>query len=47
LNYAIALISKHPAVNFGNVFEIRPANEAMNRLVAERDAAVAREARAN
>jgi hypothetical protein len=26
------------------VFEIRPANEAMNRLVAERSAAVAKEA---
>ena len=43
LNHAIALISKHPALKVGNVFEIRPANEAMNRLVAERSAAVARE----
>lgn len=46
LNHAIALMSKHPAVRvFGvTTFEIRPANEAMNRSVAERSAAVAREA---
>ena len=44
LNHAIALMSKHPAVGMGNIFEIRPANEAMNRLVAERTAAIAREA---
>jgi hypothetical protein len=44
LNHAIALMSKHPAVGMGNIFEIRPANEAMNRLVAERDAAFAKEA---
>jgi hypothetical protein len=46
LNHAIALMSKHPAVRvFGlTTFEIRPANEAMNRLVAERSAAVAQEA---
>jgi hypothetical protein len=45
LNHAIALMSKHPPVKaFGVVFEIRAANEAMNRLVAERSAAVAREA---
>ena len=43
LNHAIALMSKHPALKVGNVFEIRPANEAMNRLVAERSAAVAKE----
>jgi hypothetical protein len=44
LNHAIALMSKHPAARiFGVAFEIRPANEAMNRLVAERSAAVARE----
>jgi hypothetical protein len=45
LNHAIALMSKHPAVRvFGvTTFEIRPANEAMNRLVAERSAAVAEE----
>src|SRR5712692_10696302 len=44
LNHAIALMSKHPAVRMGNAFEIRPANEAMNRLIAERSAAVAKEA---
>jgi hypothetical protein len=45
LNHAIALMSKHPAVRIMSVsFEIRPANEVMNRLVAERTAAVAREA---
>ena len=45
LNHAIALMSKHPAVRvFGmTTFEIRPANEEMNRLVAERSAAVAKE----
>ncbi len=46
LNHAIALMSKHPAVRLLSVsFEIRPANEAMNRLVAERSAAVAEEVR--
>ena len=44
LNHAIALMSKHPAVGMGNIFEIRPANEAMNQLVAERTAAIAKEA---
>ena len=43
LNHAIALMSKHPGVKMGP-WEIRPANEAINRLVAERSAAVAREA---
>jgi hypothetical protein len=43
LNHAIALMSKHPGVRMGP-FEIRPADEAMNRLVAERSAAVARNA---
>ena len=42
LNHAIALMSKHPGVGIGP-FEIRPANETMNRLVAERSAAVAKE----
>jgi hypothetical protein len=42
LNHAISLMSKHPAARIFNVaFEIRPANEEMNRLVAERSAAVA------
>ena len=45
LNHAIALMSKHPAVRMGiTTFEIRPANEEMNRLVSERSAAVAKEA---
>jgi hypothetical protein len=44
LNHATALMSKHPAVKMGNIFEIWPVDEAMNRLVAERTAAVAREA---
>ena len=45
LNHAIALMSKHPAVRLRiTTFEIRPANEAMNRLVSERSAAVAKEA---
>ncbi len=39
--HAIALMSKHPAVKMGNVFEIRPANEEVNRMVAERMAVVA------
>ena len=44
LNHAIALMSKHPAVGWGSSFEIRPANEAMNRVVAERSAAFAKAA---
>ncbi len=44
-NHAIALMSKHPAVRMGNVFEVRAANEKMNRLVAERSAAIAKEDR--
>jgi hypothetical protein len=43
LNHAIALMSKHPGVRMGP-FEIRPANEGINRLIAERTAAVAKEA---
>ncbi len=46
LNHAIALMSKHPAMRmkWRTTFEIRPANEEMNRSVAERSAAVAKEA---
>jgi hypothetical protein len=46
LNHAIALMSKHPAtrMKWRTTFEIRPANEAMNSLVSERSAAVAKEA---
>jgi hypothetical protein len=42
LNHAIALMSKHPGVKMGP-FEIRPANEAVNQLIAMRGEAVARE----
>ncbi|WP_231936105.1 YciI family protein [Bythopirellula polymerisocia] len=38
LNHAISLMSKHPGVKMGP-FEIRPADEQVNALVAERDAA--------
>ena len=40
LNHAISLMSKHPGVKMGP-FEIRPANESVNRLIAERSASVA------
>lgn len=40
LNHAIALMSKHPGVKMGP-FEIRPADEVVNRLCAERTAAIA------
>jgi hypothetical protein len=43
LNHAIALMSKHPGVKIGP-FEIRPANEAIHQLVAERNAAIAKKA---
>lgn len=43
LNHAISLMSKHPAVKMGNVFEIRAANEEVNRLVTERSNAIANE----
>ncbi len=35
MNHAIELLSKHPGVRFGP-FEIRPADEQINALVAER-----------
>jgi hypothetical protein len=43
LNHAIALMSKHPGVKIGP-FEIRPSNEAFNRMIAERNAASAKKA---
>ena len=44
LNHAIALMSKHPAARmWPTTFEIRPANEEINRLIAERSATVAKE----
>lgn len=42
LNHAISLMSKHPGVKMGP-FEIRPANEKINELIAARNAAVAKE----
>ena len=41
MNHAVSLISKHPGVKMGP-FEIRPANEFVNALIAERNAAVAK-----
>src|SRR5204863_2348063 len=43
MNHAISLMSKHPGVKMGP-FEIRPANEAINELIAARDAMIARKA---
>lgn len=40
LDHAIELMSKHPGVRVGP-FEIRPADEQVNALVAARDAAFA------
>lgn len=42
LNHAISLMSKHPGVKMGP-FEIRPADQQINKLIAERDAAVTQE----
>lgn len=39
MNHAISLMSKHPGVKIGP-FEIRPANEEFNQLIAERGATV-------
>lgn len=38
LDHAIALMSKHPGVRFGP-FEIRPADEGINALIEQRNAA--------
>jgi hypothetical protein len=43
MQHAIALMSKHPGVKMGP-FEIRPANEFVNQLIAERTAAITRQA---
>jgi hypothetical protein len=40
MNHAISLMSKHPGVKFGP-FEIRPADESINAMVADRDKAFA------
>lgn len=39
MEHAVALMSKHPGVKMGP-FEIRPAHEAVNELIAAHDAAV-------
>ena len=39
MDHAIELMSKHPGVRLGGPFEIRPANEGINELVAARDRA--------
>jgi hypothetical protein len=39
LNHAIQLMSKHPGVRLGGPFEIRPAAEEINELIAARNAA--------
>jgi hypothetical protein len=41
MDHAVELMSKHPGVKIGP-FEIRPADETINQLVAERAARVAR-----
>ena len=38
MEHAVALMSKHPGVRIGP-FEIRPADEAIDKMVAQRDAA--------
>ncbi|MES2788846.1 MAG: YciI family protein [Planctomycetota bacterium] len=43
LNHAISLMSKHPGVKMGP-FEIRPADETINHMIAERNAAIAKQA---
>jgi hypothetical protein len=42
MQHAVELMSKHPGVKMGP-FEIRPANEAINQLFAERSAAIAKQ----
>lgn len=41
LSHAVALISRHPGLGVGP-FEIRPADEAINQLIAARHAALSR-----
>ncbi len=40
IDHAVALMSKHPGVKMGP-FEIRPADDTINQLIAARDAAIA------
>ena len=42
LDHAVELMSKHPGVKMGP-FEIRPAEEKINQLIAQRNAAFAQE----
>ena len=42
LNHAIQIMSQHPGVRLGGPFEIRPADEEFNRLIAKRDRAAER-----
>lgn len=44
MDHAVELMSKHPGVKTGP-FEIRPAHEAVNQLIAARNAAIANERR--
>ena len=43
MEHAVELMSKHPGVKVGP-FEIRPADETVNQLIAERDAKVSKKA---
>ena len=43
MDHAVALMSKHPGVKMGP-FEIRPADETINELIAARNAAMAKNA---
>jgi hypothetical protein len=36
MNHAVELMRKHPGVRLGGPFEIRPADEQVNDLIAER-----------
>jgi hypothetical protein len=36
MNHAVELMKKHPGVRLGGPFEIRPADEQINELVAKR-----------
>jgi hypothetical protein len=42
LNHAIQIMSQHPGVRLGGPFEIRPADEEINILIAERERAANR-----
>jgi hypothetical protein len=42
MKHAVELMSKHPGVKMGP-FEIRPADETVNQIIAERDARVKKE----